>query len=97
MAIRSKNWKLASICGWIGCCIGGLAIFADVLGAYVLATVGKNPATVIYVLHILQAGMLALMLGVPSGACACFWGRKGLGTFAILLCVPAIAFTFIPR
>lgn len=95
MAIKLNNWMKASISGWIGCCIGILSIFGDVLSACVLTKVGTNPGTMTYVLLIAQAGFLTLIVGMPLGVYACFRGRKGLGTFAIISCLPAIIYVFI--
>ena len=78
MATRNKNWKLASICGWIGCAVGGLSIFCNIISVYVLITVGAHPATVPNVLHILQTGFLALIVGIPLGGCSWFWDAKDL-------------------
>jgi hypothetical protein len=97
MAIKINNWKKASICGWIGCVIGGVSIFSKIVCVYVLITVGTNPSTFPYVLHILQADLLALIVGIPLGVCSWTMERRGLGTVAIILCAAAIALDFIHR
>jgi len=97
MAIEINNWKKASICGWVGCIVGGVSIFTKILCVYVLATVGTNPATVPYVLHMLQADLLAVIIGIPLGIYSFILKRRKLGTTAILLCVAVIAFDFIHR
>jgi hypothetical protein len=97
MAIKVNNWKKASICGWIGCVVGGVSIFSKIVCLYVLTAVGTNPATVPYVLHILQADLLVLLVGIPLGVYSWMLGRRGLGAMAILLCVAEIALDFIHR
>jgi hypothetical protein len=97
VAIKNYNWNRASIFGWIGCVVGGFSICFKVVCIYVLTTVGTNPATVPYVLHLLQADLLTLIIGMPSGICSWILERRKLGTIAIILCVAAIAFDFIHR
>lgn len=95
MVISAKNRKLASVCGWIGCGIGGLIVFCKIVCYYVLGTVGETPGTVIYVVRILDADILAITIGIPLGVCAWYWGRRGLGAAAVALCVASLAVTFV--
>ena len=95
MAMGDKNWKLASICGWTGCAVGSLVIFCKIVCYYVLSTVGETPGTVLYVIRIFDADMLAFAVGIPLGGCAWYMGRRGIGTVAIALCGASLAVTFV--
>jgi hypothetical protein len=89
--------KSASICGWIGFIIGCLSVFSNMVSAYVLWTVGRNPSTNVYFIRILDADILALIVGIPLGYFAWFMGRRRLGTMAVIMCIMALAFIFIHK
>ena len=97
MATKLNNMKRASICGWIGCVVGCVSIFSKIVSLYVLTTVGTNPATVPYVLHFLQADVMAFIVGIPLGIYTWILERRGLGAMAIIFCIAAIALDFIHR
>jgi|SRR5580700_2199751 hypothetical protein len=95
MVMKTQSRKRASICGWIGCAIGCLAIVCKIACYYVLGTVGYSPGTTIYVIRILDADILAFVAGIPLGICAWYYGRKGLGMVAVILCVVSLAMTLV--
>jgi hypothetical protein len=93
--MSAKNWKRASTFGWIGCFVGGLAIFYKIVCYYVLLTVGETPGTMIYVIRILDADVLAFVVGIPLGAWAWYLGRRRLGSVAIVLCGVSLLATLV--
>jgi hypothetical protein len=97
MSFKITNSNKANICGWGGCVVGGFSILAKIFSVYVLTTVGTNPATMPYVLHMLQADLLSAVVGLPLGLCAWVLNRRGLGAMAIVLCISTIALGFIHR
>jgi hypothetical protein len=94
-AMKAKNLQLASVFGWTACAVGGLVVFSKIVCYYVLATVGENPGTVIYVIRLLDADILAFIVGIPLGIYAWYGGRRGLGVAAVAMCGTSLALTLI--